>query len=129
MTYRIRTKRRFRDLLFSPLAILILIVLVVFLSRAVWGTYNDYRTAYRAHDASEARAEELVLREASLRDSAALLGSARAEEETIRETLRMTKPGEEVIVVVPERAGEQEETGLHASQAWWKRFLGWLTEK
>ncbi len=122
---RFHTKRRARDIFYSPITLLLLVALAIFLSRATWGAFVEYRETARAERLGSARAEELAAQEIRLRESAALAGSARAAEQEIREKLRMVKPGEEVIMIVDEPANEEDGVVLNGTP-WWKKVKNWI---
>lgn len=122
---RFQTKRRVRDFLYSPIALLLLLMLIVFLSRAARGSFIEYREAARAEHLGSARAAELTAQEARLLESAALFGSDRAAEQEIREKLRMAKPGEEVIMMVDEPARKESDIVL-SGIPWWRKIKNWI---
>lgn len=124
--HRFRTKRTLRDFLASPFGLLLLLTLVVFLARVAWGSFGEYREAAAARAQAEARVEELAQREARLGAAVATQGSARAEEAEIREKLRMARPGEEVILIVPDRAEQSEKLENISHTPWWRRVLDWV---
>ncbi|TSC84451.1 MAG: hypothetical protein G01um101417_257 [Parcubacteria group bacterium Gr01-1014_17] len=122
---RFQTKKRIRDFLYSPIALLLLLALIIFLSRAALGAFVEYREAARAEGLSAARAGELAAQEELLRENATLFGSARGAEQEIREKLRMAKPGEEVIMIVDDPATQDGDVMLN-SASWLDKLKRWL---
>ena len=124
--HQFRTRKTFRDFLYSPVAIALLIVLAFFLVRIVWGSFVGYREAARARAVAEARALELMEEEMRLSVRAAAAGSARAAEEEIREKLHMALPGEEVIVITDEENFSRDEILADEETSLWQRFVDWV---
>ena len=124
--HQFRTRKTFRDFLYSPVAIALLIVLAFFLVRIVWGSFVGYREAARARAVAEARALELEEEEARASARAEAAGSARAAEEEIREKLRMALPGEEVIVITDEENFSRDEILADEETSLWQRFVDWV---
>lgn len=124
-----RTRKTFRDFLYSPIAIAFLMVLAVFLGRIAWGSFTGYLEAARARSVAEAHTAELVEEEARASARAAAAGSARAAEEEIREKLHMALPGEEVIVITNEENTKQEEIFVREPVSWWRQFIDWVINK
>lgn len=122
---RFQTKKRFLDVLYSPTSIILLVAIVAFLSRAAWNSFAGYKATVRARSAAEAQAGGLEEQKARLEQNAALIGSARATEQEIREKLRMAKPGEEVIMMVDDSAGQESDIVLNGVP-WWRRFVNWV---
>jgi cell division protein FtsB len=75
------------------------------------------------HAVADTRAELATIqtREATLKGNIDELSTPRGEEATLRQTYGVAKPGEEVIVVVPQAASSTPPV-LH----WWQKVLGWL---
>ena len=124
--HQFRTRKTFRDFLYSPVAIALLIVLAFFLVRIVWGSFVGYREAARARAVAEARALELEEEEARASARAEAAGSARAAEEEIRKKLRMALPGEEVIVIADEENFSRDEILADEETSLWQRFVDWV---
>ncbi|MDP3661370.1 MAG: hypothetical protein Q8R17_00740 [bacterium] len=125
MTHQFHTKRRALGILYSPITLLLLLALIIFLSRAAWGAFGEFREAARARTLGEERVVELEAQEARLQESAALFGSARGAEQEIREKLRMAKPGEEVIMMVDDPVSEEDGVVLNGTP-WWKKVKHWI---
>lgn len=98
-----------------------LLVLVLVLLWAVWGIA---RKEERARQAVEERKAELAIleeRREVLEGNLAELSTDRGEEATLRQTYGVSKPGEEVIIVVPPKVVPEG-----PEIPWWQRFLGWF---
>lgn len=123
---RLRTRKRFRDILSSPIVVVLLVIVTVFLLRAAWHSFTEYRNAFRARAAAEARADALAAHNARLSDTAAHLGSAREAEGEIREKLHMARPGEEVIVVTNDGTSAAPDAPTAERLSWWTQFMNWI---
>ena len=127
--HQFRTRKTFRDFLYSPVAIALLVTLAFFLVRIVWGSFVGYREAARARVVAEARALELETEETMAFARAAAGGSARAAEEEIREKLHMALPGEEVIVITDEEDFSRDEILADEETLLWQRFVDWVINR
>ena len=121
--HQFRTRKTFRDFLYSPVAIALLVTLAFFLVRIVWGSFVGYREAARARVVAEARALELET------EKTRAAGSARAAEEEIREKLHMALPGEEVIVITDEEDFSRDEILADEETLLWQRFVDWVINR
>ncbi len=81
----------------------LLAVLVVWLSFLVVGIYQKERIAQNAVADTRAELAALDARKASLSETVDDLETERGQEASLRETYGVAKPGESVIVVVPEK--------------------------
>jgi len=127
--HQFRTRKTFRDFLYSPVAIALLVTLAFFLVRIVWGSFVGYREAARARVVAEARALELETEKTRASVRAATAGSARAAEEEIREKLHMALPGEEVIVITDEEDFSRDEILADEETLLWQRFVDWVINR
>ena len=124
----LRTKKRFADFLGAPLMIAALLALAAFLGNNAWRSLMEYVDAAHARDVAEERAHELERQETRLSAAAAEAGSARTAEEEIREKLRMTRPGEEIIMMVDE-GGTKDTTVVPSPENWWQGFWRWVIHR
>lgn len=95
-------KRRFWRWLYSPLSIILLVIIVVFLARAAWDIYQKSRLGDEAYQAALLKLKELEERKKALEEELARVGSQQGLEAQIRQNLPVAKPGEEVIIIVDE---------------------------
>ncbi len=80
-----------------------LAVLIVWLSFLVAGIYRKERIAQQAVADTRAELAALSARQASLSGTVDDLETERGQEASLRETYGVAKPGEDVIVVVPDK--------------------------
>jgi cell division protein FtsL len=114
----------FRSLLGTPLALVIFAALAAFAASAAWRSFSEYRAAVIARNAAEERASQLESEKARLSQKAGI-GDARRTEEEIREKLRMSKPGEEIIIIVDDSAQKNQEEIL-PKENWMDSVLKWV---
>ena len=101
-------KRKIRRVLYSPGVLLLVFALLVLVGKATWNLYAKERESRRNLDRVEAELLGLQLREEHLRADIARLKTPEGIEEEIREQFQVAKPGERMVVLVPDRAGEPE---------------------
>ena len=85
------------------------------------GIYRKEEVARHAATETQEQLRILQEREAMLRGNIHELNTERGQEETLRETYGVARPGEEVIIVVPPK-----EATTSPKLPWWKRTLGWF---
>ena len=99
-------KRKIRKILYSPLSIIVLVALVFFLARAVWGVYLKNNISRQVREAAVRQINELEARKAELEEKLRELESPEGLEAEIRDKLPVAKPGEEVIIIVNDQNNE-----------------------
>lgn len=114
-------RRRYRASLKELAIIVLLILALAWLLWLLWGIIEKEERARSA--ANEARQELTALesRQKTLEENIAELNTSRGEEAALREAYGVARPGEEVIIVVPDPEGDQGKP-----LSWWRQFLGWF---
>lgn len=114
-------RRRLRLSLRQLLILVGLSLALLWLLWLLWGIAGKEEKA--RHAAAEAKEELATLeaRKATLQGNIDELATSRGEEATLREAYGVARPGEEVIIVVPDEGREKGDT-----LPWWRKFLGWL---
>lgn len=116
-------KRKLRRAIYSPLSVLVLFGLVLYLSSRVWEVYQAHSETEERLAEKQAEFGELTGRQAMLESEIARLDTERGLEEEIRAKYEVAKPGEEVLVIVDPPVIE---TTASPNFSWWERFVGWL---
>lgn len=114
-----REKRQNRALLYSWPVIIILFVLVVLLARSVYSVYQSERLASRKETAALIERDQVLARKKELLAEVEQLETSRGIEEEIRKKFSVAKPGEQVVIVVDERATTTLEK---KDPSWWTRM-------
>lgn len=86
------------------LNVALLLLAIVWLTSLVWGIWRKEMVAREAVLTTRAELAALEERQARLAAQVAELETPRGQEATLRQNLRVARPGEEVIIVVPEQA-------------------------
>jgi cell division protein FtsB len=95
----------------------------VFLGRAVLTSFREARISKSEYEVALREVERVRERANTLRASVGRLATDAGFEEEVRERLNVTRPGEQVVVIVPDEPAVGaviERTGF------WQRILGWL---
>jgi cell division protein FtsB len=87
-------KRTIKRVLSSPLALIVLAVILFFLARGVWNIYQKDRAS------SEERLAKLQERQTALESATRKLSTESGIESEIRDRFQMVKTGEREIVIV-----------------------------
>ncbi len=119
---RIAPKRhrpfRVKDYLLAA-GLALLIVWLVFLNVSI---FRKEQIAQAAARASHAQLTSLSTREKTLQANVNELSTERGQEATLRDTYGVAKPGEGVIIVVPQTSVATSTPPL----TFWQRWFGWL---
>ncbi|MBP9816506.1 MAG: hypothetical protein KBD05_00520 [Candidatus Pacebacteria bacterium] len=94
---------------------------LVWLLWLLWGIVHKEEKARTAADEAKEELTALQVRKETLEENIAELSTSRGEEATLRETYGVARPGEEVIIVVPDDGREKG-----PPLPWWRKFMGWF---
>lgn len=115
-------KRRARYDLKEYLFIAGLVIVLVWLSFAVYGIAIKEEVARKAVKDTEEELQMLERRKATLEADLQELETERGQEAVLREVYGVARPGEHVIVVVP-----PEEPLAPPPLPWWKKLVNFFT--
>jgi cell division protein FtsB len=113
-------KRLVKRLLYSKLTIFILLILVVFLTNAVWKVYRKQIVANDNLVKTAASLESLRTRETILISEIEKLKTKEGVEDEIREKFSLIKPGEEMIVIINDDEDQTDRTIFSGDSLWQK---------
>lgn len=111
------TRNRLRE--YAIAAVLALVIM--WLLSLIWNIARKEEIARSTVRETQAELAQTKEREAILEANLAELNTDRGQEATLRQTFGVAKPGEEVIIVVPEK-DMPEPPPVH----WWNKVLGWF---
>jgi cell division protein FtsB len=111
------TKSRLRE--YAIAAVLALVIL--WLLSLIWGIARKEEIARGTVKETQAELAQTKQREEVLQANLAELNTDRGQEASLRQTFGVAKPGEEVIIVVPEK-----EVSSPPPVHWWNKVLGWF---
>jgi len=97
-------KRRFLYSRFVLLALLIVLALVI---KAVWGAYGREQEGTANLERAQNGLAALRARSTELEEKLAHLKTLEGIEAEIREQFQMSKPGEKMVVVIPDKSSEE----------------------
>src|SRR3989344_5000669 len=103
-------RRKFRRILYSNGALVVLLVITIVLSRGVYNIYIKERETTRITAEKEAKLKSLAKREAALSTELNRLATDRGVEEELRQKYDVAKPGEHVIVLAEAPKDNQQPT-------------------
>lgn len=118
-------RKRFIRLLYSKPVLLLLLILIIFMSKAAWNMYEKERETATNLAQVRVQHDELAGRESELRESVEALETPKGVEAEIRNKFGVIKEGEQVIYIVDSGA-ERDETTAEKSGLWQKiiEFFG-----
>lgn len=116
-----RKKNLYRRLLYSPVALGLLLTLVIFAGKAVFNAYGKYRLASNALVDSNNEYSALVSRSDFLNSEIKKLDTTRGQESILRERYSVAKEGEKMVIIVNEKISS---SGIPVVEGGiWHKFL------
>jgi len=114
------------QIFYSPLSIIVLLIIFVFLARATWGVYNHQLVSGRDRARVQSELVSSQERLAALQKQVAVLGTSQGVDEELRSKFNVSKAGEGVAVIVGGVTSTNSASVTFASKNWWQRFLEFL---
>lgn len=115
-------KKRFRRYLYSKGAVAMLLVLVIFFGRASWGVYKKEQESAANAAQAQVSLKRLEDRQKILTHELNRLKTDEGIEEEIRSKFGVSKPGEQVIIIVDDRKSTTTEP--EPEPTWWEKIKG-----
>jgi cell division protein FtsB len=127
-------KRKIRSYIYSPVVVIVLVILSVILSVSVFERFKVEREMAERRAETEERLEELRLRAAALEGKVEHLENDRGIEEEIRTRFDVAKEGEQVVIIVDEsedgvpleELSRPPGSGSEDEEGWFRRFIPWF---
>ncbi len=117
-----RTKVTWKQLLYSPLAIGVLLIAVVFMIHATWQMYKTERESYSLRAQTERQRDELRNRDMKTAQALAWAQTPEGQEYVLRTKYSVSKPGERLYVIV-DKQGNPDGEKKEFQRSWWQTFL------
>lgn len=121
-----RSKQKIRKRLYSRTTFFTLLLITVLLLKGVWGAWDKHRESRANLKNVEVELVEARNRESELATRIEKLETQEGVEKEIRERFSVTKPGEEIVLIVEEDlsgGGHQE-----GEASWWKKVGKWFAD-
>lgn len=113
-------KGKYRRILFSPLSVIILFLLILFFARAVWNVYQKATLSAANALSAEIELHKLQERKNLLDSEVKRLSTDTGVDEEIRAKYSVSKPGENIIIIVPDNVETEETQPVVAETLWTK---------
>ncbi len=118
-------KRKIKRFFYSPVVLVCLLILILFLLKMVWSVYEKQALTKDNLAKTAASFEGLQAREKMLSLSIDKLKTDSGIEQEIREKYGLVKPGEEVIVIVDGEDSTSSEP-VSSEISFWQKVKDWL---
>ncbi len=118
-------KRKLRRFLYSRITSVILLVIIFFILKGVWGVYEKQSIAKENLKKISTNFNTLLERELILTSEINRLKTDIGVEEEIREKYGLVKPGEEVLVIID----DDEVVGspsISSGSNFWQKIVDWF---
>jgi cell division protein FtsB len=119
-------RRRIRRSWVYQLVIILLVLAVLFMSKALWGVYAKNRLAAAGRAQAERELTELEEQEKELTAKVDWLSTERGQEEEIRKNFAVVRPGEKVITIIDNAGTLTATTSIEAEAGWWGSLVDWI---
>ncbi len=118
-------KRKIKKLIYSKITLVILIILIIFMLKTVWGVYQKERLTKENLTKTNNNLSTLLVREKMLSSGIDKLKTDNGIEQEIREKYGLVKPGEEVIILVDRDEGTSS-LPISSRAGFWQKVKDWL---
>ncbi len=119
-------KSLYKRIVTSKIIVAILFILVLFFGHATWDVYLKERESAGYVVNANSQLSKMIDRKELLASEIARLETKEGIEEEIRSKYNVSKPGENVLIIVdkdkPTTTPKQEDT------SWWGRFKAWFNK-
>lgn len=105
-------RRKLKGFIYSRLILVILLALLFFLIKEIWSVYQKERFTRENLSRAQADLESLEERQAKLLSEISRLKTDAGAEREIRERFGLSRPGEEVYVIVDKNGSDEEGEAL-----------------
>jgi cell division protein FtsB len=113
-------KKRFRRFLYSKGMVALLLIMAIFFGRATWNLYKKaHESAANASQAQNAL-KRLEDRQKVLNEEISRLKTDEGIEAEIRSKYGVSKPGEQVLIIVDDQKATTTE--VREEEGWWQKF-------
>jgi cell division protein FtsB len=117
-------KRRFRKILYSKGTVAVLAILVIFFSRATWKLYTKERESAANAEQAHNSLKRMEDRKKVLSDEISRLKTDEGIEEEIRSKYGVSKPGEQVLIIVDDK--EATTSTSTPDKTLWQKIKDWF---
>ncbi len=114
-------KKRYERALYSRPTIFLLIILIIFLGKAVLNVYEKAQNTNENLELAEVELDTLEARKSLLEDKISTLGTPKGVEAEIRDKFNVVKEGESVIMIVEGEPNGNKDSGW-AEKSFWERI-------
>ena len=116
-------KRKLKNLVFSYVTIVALLIMIVFMAQSVWERFTVEREMSERRHEVERELHDLKLRAAALESQVEYLEDERGVEAEIRNRFDVVKEGEQVVIILDDEStneGEAETQAPAEAVPWYK---------
>ena len=123
--HEFREKRKVRRLIYSPLALLLLFILIVLIGKGAFDMYRRQTLAEGVEVVAEGRLRDITDRENFLEAAIHRLSTPEGVEKALREKFNVHKSGENVVLLVSpkEEPPVSETSSFRKVQSWFSNFF------
>jgi cell division protein FtsB len=116
-------KRKIKKMIYSRLSVVLLLLVLLFVLKGVWGVYEKERLTRENLSRVQTELERLRERELYLSTGIERLKTPKGTEEEIRRKYGLVKPGEQVIVIVDEFNQSRQDRLIYPEKSLWDKIM------
>ncbi len=120
---RKKSQKRF---LYSPLALVVLCLILLVVLKALWGVQTKERLSSEYLEREQGELSRAEHRKKELAQAVEYLKTDRGVESEIRSKFRVVKEGESVVVIVGDEAPASTSVSTTTPTGFWKKVVGWF---
>jgi len=117
---KFEAKKQIKNRIYSKTTLIALLVLIILLSRGVFNIYLRNKESVIARDQAKMKVGELNARKQLLSNEIEKLNQDDGIEQEIREKFNVAKPGENVVLIIPDEVA----TTTNIKQGFWAGLWG-----
>lgn len=119
-----RQKRQFREMLYSRPTVLVLLVILFLTARAAYNVYGKEAESRERAARAQTELQHLQQRKVEVAESIEELNTKEGMEREIRNSFRVAKPGEYLVVLVDPPKAEEVIVSDGLASGLWKKVKG-----
>ena len=122
-------KRKFRKIMYSRTALIVLCLVAVIFIRATWNVYEKEQMSEEYVTQAQSQLDKLSAKKEAISGAVSALGTDKGIEAEIRRKFRVVKDGEQIAVIVDDASstGSSEEAlATSTDQGFWNTIISFF---
>lgn len=117
-------KKTYKRFIYSPVTLLLLLIVFILLLKAVWGVYKKSEISSANLERAQVEFNKMESRQKELAQSVEYLKTDQGIDAEIRSKFRVVKEGESVAVIVDNEATSTSPLVATTTKSFWRNLFG-----